>query len=1332
VQRQNIHPLTMLAAALAIVLAVIGALLPITPVSATIPNRQPWAHNPGSCAAAVEGAVFARSGDSCGGGGTSFDTAQIYGHTLIRDQARAGVPCEAGRTTGTCYRMWYTGFDSGGARRIGYALSPDGSSWTRVVGTAGAGSVLGVGPGGSFDSANASFPSVMRTATGYQMWYTGGNGSVFSIGTATSSDGISWTRVSGPLAEGSVLRPSGVAGSFDQTIVAASRVLHDQASSAAPCEGGRTSGSCYRMWYQGVAGSPFYIGHAVSPDGLSWTRISGSGTGGSVIGQGPAGTFDAANAAVAAVVKDGALYRMWYNAQNSAGAHSIGHVVSTNGVNWVRPVPNNAVWSGANDPGTLSPDNVWAPFVLKEGLTYRLWYNTTTRENSQRVSLASVTPGTALSAVSIGAVGNSYTLSYSAATAIPAGGYVLITLPAEIDFATVTAGALTGFEATATLTADAAAITDASAGNLARGALLVRLPNGDAAGAKSVSFTLAAQPGADAGVTVQSFDSREVLERGSATISGSASTPTPTSTPSNTPTNTAGPSATPSNTPTATNTPSNTNTPTTTNTPTRTASPTPVPSGNNQPWAQVSGPCASGAIFGRSGESCGGGGTSFDINEIFPPSVVRDEASATAPCESGRTSGTCYRMWYVGTENPPLDVRRIGYAVSPDGLSWTRVPGAASGGAVFEGSGVSGSFDNAGVSTMSVIKVGTTFRMYYTGFTNISTIDGIGMAQSTNGTSWTRVAGNLAGGAMLRASGDPNQFDTSYIVAPSLLVDQASTIAPCEGGRTSGTCYRMIFEGVRSSPSYRFRLGLALSPDGISWTRVSNFADGSIIETSPLGAFDDGSIGVPVIIKDGAIYRMWYEANGMSSGYTTGYVVSTDARNWTKASPNGPVWTAAMDSINVGSPDELWAVRVLKEGAAYRLYYTTSTRPSSRRFALAQMTPGTALAGVSAERADTLYTLRFSGGSLPNGGSVLITLPPSIDFATVSAGTLAGFGAGATLSADPAAVTDAVSQGVARGALLVRLPNGAPAGEKTVSFNLSGSVTAGTLALIQSFSTREVLGYAEVALPASTGATPTSTNTPTNTPVNSNTPTSTPVNTNTPTNTPVNTNTPTSTPSNTPLPGSNFALAFAGDNDVAMGGAIAGLGGTQTIELWVRPATANQSSVLASTTNDTSGWALELNNGRVTWWLYTGGQWRSTANTATLAPNTWYHVAVTYNAATSNAQVFVNGVASTATNVGVLSAGPQFSLGGLAGYAFFNGQLDEVRVSNSVRYTGAFTPPSSAFVDDANTLAIFSLDEGSGQSSQERSGNGYTLTLGTGAGVDSADPSWVSSTAPTN
>jgi Concanavalin A-like lectin/glucanases superfamily len=97
-------------------------------------------------------------------------------------------------------------------------------------------------------------------------------------------------------------------------------------------------------------------------------------------------------------------------------------------------------------------------------------------------------------------------------------------------------------------------------------------------------------------------------------------------------------------------------------------------------------------------------------------------------------------------------------------------------------------------------------------------------------------------------------------------------------------------------------------------------------------------------------------------------------------------------------------------------------------------------------------------------------------------------------------------------------------------------------------------------------------------------------------------------------------------------------------------------------------------------------------STVNIAANTWYHVALVF---TGTAYVlYINGVAKTiATSTLKLSASTLRSIciGG-NGTTAFNGYVDEFRVSNVSRYTGAFTPPTSAFVLDANTISLQHFD----------------------------------------
>jgi hypothetical protein len=79
----------------------------------------------------------------------------------------------------------------------------------------------------------------------------------------------------------------------------------------------------------------------------------------------------------------------------------------------------------------------------------------------------------------------------------------------------------------------------------------------------------------------------------------------------------------------------------------------------------------------------------------------------------------------------------------------------------------------------------------------------------------------------------------------------------------------------------------------------------------------------------------------------------------------------------------------------------------------------------------------------------------------------------------------------------------------------------------------------------------------------------------------------------------------------------------------------------------------------------------------------------------------------------------------------FKGWIDEIRVSNAVRYSADFSPPTSVYSPDAFTLAIYTFDEGSGDSVFDTSGypggpsDGVRMFGGTPAG-----PVWSSDIAP--
>lgn len=125
-----------------------------------------------------------------------------------------------------------------------------------------------------------------------------------------------------------------------------------------------------------------------------------------------------------------------------------------------------------------------------------------------------------------------------------------------------------------------------------------------------------------------------------------------------------------------------------------------------------------------------------------------------------------------------------------------------------------------------------------------------------------------------------------------------------------------------------------------------------------------------------------------------------------------------------------------------------------------------------------------------------------------------------------------------------------------------------------------------------------------------------------------------------------------------------------------------------------------------------GGTWTSISTTSDIGDNEWHHVAVVRNIANGNVRIFIDGIQEASgtydtTNwsfpvghtVGSGQDNQNLILGCEkhdVGY-YFTGELDELRISNSVKYASTFQPARYLTVD-GDTVALFNFDEGSGTS----------------------------------
>jgi predicted GH43/DUF377 family glycosyl hydrolase len=287
-------------------LAVLAAIVLLVPVAVVISAPQAawvkYAGNP----------VFRPSSDS------SWDNRNVYAAKVLWD--------------GSMYRMWYTGNGATSASpRIGYAWSNDAINWTRNPTPV-------LAPGSGWDGKGVSAPSVLYKDGVWHMWYAGKNVMRYSIGYATSPDGINWTKY-----EQNPVLTASAEGQADDVDTVSPHVLFKD--------------GVYHMWYAG-RGDTDQIFYATSPDGVQWTKYANN----PVLRLG--GDFDWDNGEIAApsVLWSGAQFEMWYQGYSRGTLqHYIGHATSSDGYTWTKDALNPVVGLEA---GVWDSYSVFYPSVI--------------------------------------------------------------------------------------------------------------------------------------------------------------------------------------------------------------------------------------------------------------------------------------------------------------------------------------------------------------------------------------------------------------------------------------------------------------------------------------------------------------------------------------------------------------------------------------------------------------------------------------------------------------------------------------------------------------------------------------------------------------------------------------------------------------------------------------------------------------------------------------------------------------------------------------------------------------------------------------------------------
>lgn len=178
-----------------------------------------------------------------------------------------------------------------------------------------------------------------------------------------------------------------------------------------------------------------------------------------------------------------------------------------------------------------------------------------------------------------------------------------------------------------------------------------------------------------------------------------------------------------------------------------------------------------------------------------------------------------------------------------------------------------------------------------------------------------------------------------------------------------------------------------------------------------------------------------------------------------------------------------------------------------------------------------------------------------------------------------------------------------------------------------------------------------------------------------------------------------------------------------TVECWVYPSntTSGTRTIFTQPLSVNSRTFIIYQSGtNIAWYIGNAGltTWAVNTEAAAFTANTWHHVALVGNG--TGLVLYVDGVSKlTTTQLSWISANRYFEIGGDTQLGwYFNGFIDDFKVSRTNIYTAAFTPPTTentnTYITNSFVPATPTLPTATGSTSQYtiRNISGSSITVG--------------------